>query len=112
MNFKTCPNCGFVWETRNDFLSDASVFIIGYQAHFKDLSSGLFLFNHSCKGTLALKVSAFQDLYHGIVYKKRATGTDACPGYCLHEDILEPCSAECECASIREIVQILRKKNK
>jgi len=69
----------------------------------------IFLFNHSCKGTLGLEVSAFEDLYDGPIFQGRATGSDDCPGYCPHEDSLDPCLVKCECAFVREIIQILKK---
>jgi hypothetical protein len=31
------------------------------------------------------------------------------PGYCNDREILNPCSEACECAYVREIVQIVRK---
>ena len=107
--FNTCPNCNFIWQNRDDFLKDNDVTIIGYQVHFKHLIAGLFLFNHSCKGTFSLKVNAFEDLYNGPVFTERATGSDACPGHCLHENRLDPCPAKCECAFVREIIQFLQK---
>jgi len=108
-HFNVCPNCNFVWDNRADFLDDSEVTIIGYQVHFKMLETGLFLFNHSCKGTFSLEVSAFNDLYDGPVFVERATGSDSCPGHCLHESLLEPCPAQCECAYVREIIRLLQK---
>ena len=109
MNFKTCTNCGHVWHTRDDFLNDKSVSVVGYQANFKELQAGIFLFNHSCKGTLALKVESFADMYKGPVFEKRATDTDDCSGYCQHQEILDACPVQCECAFVREIIQMLKK---
>lgn len=106
--FKKCPMCGFAWGTRSVFLSDPRVTLIGYQACFTDLTAGYFLFNHSCEGTLAVVVEEFVDLYSGPVYKERATGTAACPQYCLHQDELARCPAQCECAFVREIIQRVR----
>jgi hypothetical protein len=40
--------------------------------------------------------------------EERKTGTEECPGYCLHQDELQPCPARCECAYVREIIQIIR----
>jgi hypothetical protein len=107
-DFKKCTNCGFVWHNRADFINDDDVTIIGYQVLFDDLLSGLFLFNHFCKGTLSIEVSVFEDLYTGPVYTERATGTDACSGHCLHKSVLEPCPVKCECAFVREIIQHLK----
>jgi len=109
INFKVCPNCDFVWKNREDFLNDNKVSMIGYQVHFKNLTAGIFLFNHFCKGTLAIEVSSFKDLYDGPIFKERATGSDECPEYCLHKDNLDPCPAECECAFVREIIQIIKR---
>ncbi|MBN1472135.1 MAG: hypothetical protein JW925_10175 [Syntrophaceae bacterium] len=106
--FKTCPVCKQVWETRNDFLDDPEIDIVGYQVHFKELSEGLFLFNHSCNATMSLRAGVFEDLYSGPMFEDRLTGTDECPGYCLVEHELRPCPAKCDCAFAREVVQILK----
>jgi len=108
-NFKICSNCGFEWKSREDFLNDHSVIIIGYQTNFKSLEAGIFLFNHSCKGTFGLEVSDFANLYDGPVFQERATGSDECPEYCLHKYTLDSCPAKCECAFVREIIQLLKK---
>jgi hypothetical protein len=107
--FKKCSNCGFKWTSRDSFLTDSTLQIIGYQASFKELTTGLLYFNHSCRGTLAIQAYLFGDLYDGPIFKERATGGKACPGYCLHREELQPCPAECECAYVREIVQIIKK---
>ena len=106
--FKKCPKCGFEWASRDGFLIDDSAKIIGYQVDFTELMSGLFLFNHSCNTTLAIKANDFADLYEGPVYKVRATGSDECPEFCLYQDELSPCPAQCECAHVREIIQIIK----
>ncbi len=108
-NFKICPNCSFVWENRANFMNDNNISIIGYQADFKRMNAGLFLFNHSCDGTLALEVNEFKDLYDGPVYQNRVTGTEDCPDYCLNKKMLDPCPNECEYALVREIIQKLKK---
>jgi hypothetical protein len=107
--FKKCPNCGFEWKTRGAFLIDPELDLIGYQCNFKELDSGLFYFNHSCKGTLTVSVGAFEYLYDGQVFEERATGTMECPGFCLHKEELEPCPTQCECSYVREIIQIIRR---
>jgi len=106
--FKTCPVCKKVWKARNDFMDDPDVVIIGYQVHFKELTEGLFLFNHSCNATLTVRAGAFSDLYAGPMFTTRLTGTDECPGYCLVEHELRPCPAKCDCAYAREIVQLIK----
>jgi hypothetical protein len=107
--FKRCTCAGAVpWRTRDDFLSDPGVVLIGYQANFEELKAGFFLFNHSCHTTLSVKVDQFLDLYDGPVFRERATNGPACQGFCLHRGALNPCPAHCECAFVREILQILR----
>ena len=108
-SFKICPSCGFRWKTRDEFIRDENVIIIGYQASLKRLKAGIFLFNHSCRGTLALDVESFVDMFKGPIFRERMTGTDECPEYCLHKNELSPCPAKCECASVREIIQVLKK---
>jgi hypothetical protein len=108
--FKICPMCSSSWCSRDDFLSDTLVELIGYQVHFADLKLGYFMFNHDvCGTTMALVADKFSDLYPGEPFTKRLTGSDKCPAFCLHDDELDPCLAECECAYVRDIIQIIRK---
>lgn len=90
------------------FLSDPNIGLVGYQVNFEALSAGLLYFIHACEGSLAFYAEDFMDLYNGPVFTKRATNGDDCPGYCLHKDNLEPCPAECECASVREVLQAVK----
>ncbi len=106
--FKSCPACKHVWKTRKEFLEDSNVWIVGYQVHFKDLTEGLFLFNHSCKTTMATRASSFIDLYRGPMFADRLTGTDECPGHCLVEHELRQCPNKCDCAFVREMIQIIK----
>jgi hypothetical protein len=106
--YKTCSACSRTWITRDRFLSDPDVVVIGYQAYFKELELGLFLFNHTvCGTTLGIKAGNFVDLSSGPVFRERLTGTDQCPGYCIHECELSPCPQECECAYIRDVMNIV-----
>ena len=45
-SFKECSTCFNAWKTRDGFLKDPKIQIIGYQANFKHLELGLLLFNH------------------------------------------------------------------
>jgi len=107
--FKQCTCCDFSWISREEFLQDPHLELIGYQVNFENLKLGYFLFNHlTCESTIAVPAGRFEDLYNGPVFSERLTGYETCPGYCLHQDILQPCNALCECAYVREIVQIIR----
>ncbi len=106
--FKKCSSCGQIWETRERFVGDPGIDIVGYQVNFPSLEEGLFLFNHSCETTLAIKVSEFKDLYDGPIFSGRLDNTEDCPQYCLYKDNIEHCLAKCECAYVREIIQIVK----
>ncbi len=107
--FKKCSCCGFEWGTRKNFLSDPSIDVIGYQVHFENLREGTFLFmHHTCKSTLANHAGDFQDLYDGPIFAENALGKEECPNYCLVHDELRPCPVRCECAYVREVIQIVK----
>jgi len=107
--FKECLPCGSKWSSRDEFLEDADIEILGYQVNFNDLSGGFFLFNHSCGATLATSVRHFNGLYEGTIFKDRKTGSQDCPGFCLYKDQLDECPARCECAYVRNIITIIKK---
>ena len=111
-HFKMCPMCGATWPTRDRFIQDPALEVIGYQACFEDLKEGIIMFNHACKGTLAVQAGKFWGLYQGPIHLERATGSDQCPGYCLLNNELAPCTAHCECAHVREILQIIKDRSK
>jgi len=107
--FKKCPLCDHPWQDRKTFLADPDITIIGYQACFDDIKTGLFLFNHQCRTTMAVEVLKFDDLYNGPKYDTVLTKTDKCSGYCLDINELSACSAECKYAYVRDIIQVIRK---
>jgi hypothetical protein len=109
--FKICPKCEKTWKNQDDFLTDIEIKLIGYQAHFEELTSGLILFNHSCGTTFSMQVESFSNLNTGPIFVERNTETSACPGFCNHKSNLEPCPAKCECAYVREVLQIIKKKS-
>ena len=106
--FKLCSNCGEKWETREEFLSDKGLRLIGYQVHFEELELGIFLFNHICNTTLGIAAKEFTDLYDGIIFSERATGSEECSEYCLDQNNLMSCPVKCECAYVREVLQIIK----
>jgi hypothetical protein len=89
-------------------MKDPALRIIGYQVSFVYLEEGIFLFNHRCGTSLGVIAGAFRDLYDGPIFSERLTGTDECPQYCMLKDELRPCPAKCECAYVREIIQIIK----
>ncbi|WP_108651221.1 hypothetical protein [Dongshaea marina] len=109
--FKKCSMCSALWKSREDFISDPEIVLNGYKADFESLDYGLFLFTHEkegCCSTLAVEVGDFKDLYQGQVYSERKTGGPECPRYCKDEHQLARCKAKCECAYVRELMQMLK----
>ena len=107
--FKKCSCCESPWFTREEFLQDENIELIGYQVNFSHLELGYFLFNHlTCESTIAIPAGLFKDLYAGPVYAQRLTGTEVCQGFCKDMEVLEPCDNQCECVYVREIMQIVR----
>jgi hypothetical protein len=109
--FKTCTLCGKKWGSREDFIGDPEVQLVGYQAHFEALTEGFFLFNHmrpGCGSTIAIVVKSFVDLYHGPVFETQFRGGPSCPGYCLHTRAVNPCPQKCECSFVREVIGAIR----
>lgn len=106
--FKRCTKCAVQWRTRDDFLRDPHISLVGYQVNFKILTAGYMLFNHDCKTTLALPAIVFRDLYDGPVFADNLAGGQECPGHCLYDKDLTPCPAQCECAYVRHILQEIK----
>lgn len=108
--FKICNKCGEKWSSRDTFLRDETVTPIGYQVFFEDLKQGLFLFNHSCDTTIAIQTDYFLDLYPGPFHEGRVKSDKRkCPGKCLTQNFLSPCSDKCRCAFISKMIDILKK---
>ncbi len=105
-SFKVCSNCTARWLCRNDFLTDANVTLTGYLANFNNPENGHFEFEHQCGAKILLNVSDLSDLYGGPILEGCKTGSEECPGLCLHRNDLSPCPVACECAYVREILQL------
>jgi len=106
--FWKCSKCGYQWKDRKPFLSDPAVDIIGYQADFRELTEGLFLFHHACGATIKIKAQFFIDLYDGPMFQEKLTDSEECFGYCSVRVNLEPCVNKCECSYVRETIQIIK----
>ena len=109
--FETCPMCKEVWVNREAFLADPRLAVVGYQADLEAMETGLFLFNHrtrECGTTLVIEAGRFMDLATGPIYRRSLSGTEECPEYCLRPDDLRSCPAHCECAYVRDVLQLVR----
>lgn len=113
--FKRCSGCSAVWPSRDAFLGDGAIKLVGYQVQMGRLETGYFLFNHvhkGCGSTISIAAGEFFDLYQGTVFRTSKFGGVECGGHCLHAQDLDACPAECECAFVREVLQIVRKRMK
>ncbi|MEN8189182.1 MAG: hypothetical protein ABFS19_05000 [Thermodesulfobacteriota bacterium] len=107
--FKTCTTCFHKWQTVDELLEDPSTVILGYQANFNQLETGLFFFNHrQCGNTISLFADDFIHLHSGPVFTRNKTEKDGCPTYCLYKEELDPCKNDCECRWVRDVLQIIR----
>ena len=113
--FKKCPCCNTSWLSRSEFLEDGSLEMNGYAPDFDNLLEGLFFFTHhasGCYSTMTLRAKTFADLYTGKRYVERKTGGDECPQYCFNKGEMRRCEELCECAYVREIIDVVRQHPK
>lgn len=108
--FRTCSKCGFKWKSRQQFVDDNEIAIIGYQGNFIDMAAGLFYFNHSCKGTFTIRANVFEDLYDGSIFEKSIGGSGSHSDFCLRHKDSRACPVKCECAYVEEITRIFTEK--
>lgn len=108
--FKICPECAYTWKTRDDFLEDPFVCLVGFQINFKETESGHYLFNHilegnRCDTTLAVGVEPFLSLHKGPMFNEIKFGSLECEGHCKNVEDLSLCPVECKNAVARKIMQ-------
>ena len=114
--FKMCPKCAYTWKTREDFLEDPSICLIGFQASFEETESGYYLFNHSLRGnpcdtTLAMEVEVFLSLLTRTMFTDIKAKTPICEMHCSNVEDLSICPVECKNAFAREIMQTFSQCN-
>lgn len=105
--YKACTLCRVTWPSRDAFLDDPEIALLGYQAFVEDGIPGLFLFNHACGTTLALPLESMRDLYHGPPPQPGRVGPEGPVDYCLTSQ-QGSCPATCECALVRQLTDLLK----
>ena len=108
--FKICNKCKTEWKSRDDFLNDPNIAMIGLMANNDDYKKGAYLFTHrlpddSCNTSIGLYVFNFLDMYNDEMYDTLKIGTDECAGHCVTINELRNCSVHCRNAIAREIMQ-------
>jgi len=110
-HYKACTLCGYEWQTLQSFVQDCNLTVNGYQACFEKAEEGLFLLTHvcpQCHSTLAVRASDFTHWDTGSRPGLLNMGKETCPGRCLNNDDLEPCTAECSMRWVRDVLQYLK----
>ena len=110
--FKEC-SCGKKWKTRNSFLQDKKVKIVGYQPDVINHKYNHFLFFHrtkDCGQFFGVRASEFSDLRDGQCPKELCMGQEDCPGYCMDTLDLRVCSVACRNATDREVAARISKR--
>ena len=113
--FKLCNKCKTEWKSRDYFLNDPNIVMIGFMANNDNYKRGAYLFNHilpdgSCNTTLGVFVYNFLDMYGGKGHDKLKMGMDECSGLCVNIYELENCTAHCRNAIARIIMQEILNK--
>ncbi len=108
----TCPTCRYEWKTRDQFITDPAITLIGFQADFDTFGENLYLFNHNsnknrCDTTFSVYVSKFLDMYTGPIYDDLKFGSEECSGRCAKVDDMQKCNAPCKNVVAREIMLTL-----
>lgn len=102
--FKQCPCCGAVWESRQEFLSDPAIHLIGYQPLLTPDMAGFFLFNHArCGTSLGLALAVFQDFAEELEAPEPARREGEVRSWCLVESGGPDCPPKCLCRVVRQI---------
>lgn len=110
--FRRCQ-CGQKWKTRDDFLHDRKVKIVGYQPDFVTKKYNHFLFQHrakSCGQFFGVRASDFGELREKECPNELCAGQEGCPGYCMNTFDLRVCSVTCRNASDRRLASKLRSR--
>jgi len=106
--FKICPTCRNVWKSRDLYLQDSKIRLLGYQPHFENHTVGFFLFDHQpCGTSMAIPLSVFRDVYPEPIFQSHVPESEA-PSLCLHSRASRMCPSECECSSVQQLIQIIQ----
>ncbi len=111
--FKICPCCNYNWENLEQFVSDPTLMLNGYQVNFDDPMQGFFLFTHflpNCNSTISIQVAKFAPIAKDQLRVQHfVPGLEACPKLCLDEKNLSPCPVfECPGSRIRNLLNVIK----
>ena len=106
--FKKCSACDKTWKTREEFLQDAEIDLVGYQSTFTMSKPGLFLFNHVCESTIAIFADVFEDMSDEEIYQSCDAHLDNHPEHCCKSATGESELNSCVCKFAHEMSNKLR----
>ncbi len=104
-----CPLCSHSWDSLELFLGDRDVALLGYQVHFREDTTGFFLFNHlTCRTTLGVKAKKFLSLSEVPIQGECHRHEDRCPEYCLRTSLSQNPPPLCDCTFVKSIVDVIQ----
>jgi hypothetical protein len=110
--FKICTSCERRWDTREQFLDDPTIVLLGYQSFLPDDVLGLFMFNHDCGTTLTIRAARLEDLHDGPIYRARRDWVQHGAETCLASSTDHACPPTCECEYVKHVSEAVGRKDR
>ena len=105
--FRTCGMCHKQWPTRQDFLADPGLRLLGLQAVPHHPDGNLLVFEHDCGTTVSVLAWRLRDLAPagapGEASLPLLYGTEGCNGFCNRLEELSACDRACSNARDRRL---------
>ena len=99
--------CRKQWATRQDFISDPELRLLGLQAVPNFPDANLLVFEHECGTSVSVLASRLRDLIPDPEPDDPSLpllqGTESCRGYCNRLEELEVCDQRCSNARDRRL---------
>jgi hypothetical protein len=106
-SFRSCGMCRKQWPTRQDFISDPELRLLGLQAVPDFPDANLLVFEHECGTSVSVLASRLRDLVPDAEADDPSLpllqGTESCSGFCNRLESLEACDRRCRNARDRRL---------
>jgi hypothetical protein len=114
--FRTCGMCRKPWATRQDFITDPSLRLLGLQAVPDYPDANLLVYEHDCGTSVSVLASRLRDLVAaeepGEAELPLLRGSEECGGFCNRLESLEACGRRCRNARDRRLTLWLAEQQK
>ncbi len=105
--FRACGMCHKQWATRQDFIADPKLRLLGLQAVPHHADGNLLVFEHDCGTTVSVLAWRLRDLLpaedRGEEGLPLLYGSEGCKGYCTRLEELSACDRSCSNARDRRL---------